>query len=223
MDKYLQTNDARNQEKDDDKALGSYPKAEQDILQITPPSRSPNIFEEVCLAINLPVFRFGHDLVVDAYIRKIFIRNIERPMNKGNLFVSNQIVTKHIGQHIAQFRKTGCEKLLQPRISPLLYLKLISNWVALLISYLAYTWSQLRHVCSSYFRFRNLKPRLKSSEQTDASIVSYPKTSEIECKTQCIAEWGDAKSEPFVCLTPKPFSQEDRLENKNNYLQFQYV
>ena len=77
MDKDLQTNDARNQEKDDDKALGSYPKAEQDILQVTPPSCSPNIFEEVCLAINLPVFRFGHDLVVDAYIRKIFIRNIE--------------------------------------------------------------------------------------------------------------------------------------------------
>ena len=70
MDKYLQTNDARNQEKDDDKALGSSSKAEQDILQITPPSRSPNIFEEVCLAINLPVFRFGHDLVVDAYIKK---------------------------------------------------------------------------------------------------------------------------------------------------------
>ena len=97
MDEDLQTNDARNQEKDDDKALGSYPKAEQDILQVTPPSCSPNIFEEVCLAINLPVFRFGHDLVVDAYIRKIFIRNIERPMKKGNLFVSNQIVTKHIG------------------------------------------------------------------------------------------------------------------------------
>ena len=216
MDEDLQTNDARNQEKDDDKALGSYPKAEQDILQVTPPSCSPNIFEEVCLAINLPVFRFGHDLVVDAYIRKIFIRNIERPMKKGNLFVSNQMVTKHIGQHIASFRKTNSKKLLQPRLSPLLYLKLISNWVALLISYLAYNWSQLRHVCSNHFRFRNLKPRLKSSEQTDASIVSYPKTSEIECKTLCISEWGDVKSEPFVCLPPKPFSYQDWLEN-NKY------
>ena len=132
MDKDLQTNDARNQEKYDNKVLESYPKAEQGILQVTPPSCSPNIFEEVCLAINLPVFRFGHDLVVDAYIRKIFIRNIERPMKKGNLFVSNQIVTKHIGQHIAPFRKTDCEKLLQPRLSPLLYLKFISNWVAFL-------------------------------------------------------------------------------------------
>ena len=66
MDEDLQTNDARNQEKDDDKALGSYPKAEQDILQVIPPSCSPNIFEEVCLAISLPVFRFGHDLVVHA-------------------------------------------------------------------------------------------------------------------------------------------------------------
>ena len=25
---------------------------------------------------------------------------------------------------------------------------------------------------------------------------------------------GDSKSEPFVCLTPKTFSQQDRLENK---------
>ena len=70
VDEVLQTNDARNQEKDDDKALGSYPKEEQDILQVTPPSCSPNIFEEVCLAIDVPVFRLGHDLVVDAYIRK---------------------------------------------------------------------------------------------------------------------------------------------------------
>ena len=127
-------------------------------------------------------------------------------MKKGNLSVSNQIVTKHTGQHIAPFRKTDCEKLLQPRLSPLLYLKLIYNWVALLISYLAYTWSQLRHVCSNYFRFRNIKPRLNSFEKTDANIISYPKTSEIECKTQCIAEWGDSESEPFVCLTSKPFS-----------------
>ena len=73
VDKNLQTNDAQNQEKDDDKELGSYPKAEQDILQLTPPSRSPNIFEEVCLAINLPVFRFGRNFIVDASIRKILM------------------------------------------------------------------------------------------------------------------------------------------------------
>ena len=39
-------------------------------------------------------------------------------------------------------------------------------------------------------------------------------TSVRECKIKFIAEWGDTKSEPFVCLTPKPFSQQDRLENK---------
>ena len=51
-DKNLQFNDARNQEKDDEEALGGHPKAEQDIVQVTPPSCSPNIFEEVCLASN---------------------------------------------------------------------------------------------------------------------------------------------------------------------------
>ena len=72
----------------------------------------------------------------------------------------------------------------------------------------------MRHVCSNYFRFRNLKPRFNSFEKTDAIMISYQKTSDIECKTHCIAEWGDSKSEPFVCLPPKPFSHQDRLKNK---------
>ena len=130
---------------------------------------------------------------------------------------------EHIDQPIAPFIKTDNDLLLQPKLSMFLYLKFISSWVALLISYLAYTWSQLRHVCSNYFRFRNLKPRLKSSEQTDASIVSYPMTSVRECKIKFIAEWGDTKSEPFICLTPKLFSQQDRLENKKVCLQFKHV
>ena len=69
-------------------------------------------------------------------------------------------------------------------------------------------------MCSNYFHFRNLKPRLNSIEKTDAIAISYPRTSEIERKTQCIAEWGDAKFEPFVCLPLKPFSHKDQLENK---------
>ena len=149
MDEDLATNDAPNQEKYDDKALGSYPKAEQDILQVTPPSCSPNIFEEVCIASNLPIFRFGHNFIVDASIRKILISNFQRPMKKGNLLVSNKIVTKHIGQYIVPFKKTDSDLLLQPKLFPLLYLKFISNWVSLLASYLAYAWDQLRHVCSN--------------------------------------------------------------------------
>ena len=113
------------------------------------------------------------------------------------------------------FKETDGGLLLQPKLFPFLYLKFISNWVALLASYLAYAWSQLRHVCSTYFDFRNLKPRLYSDKKTDDSIICFSKTSDIKCKTQCIAEWSDVKSEPFVCLTPKPFSQQDRLENKN--------
>ena len=138
----------------------------------------PTIFEKVCLVSNLPIFRFGQNFIVDASIGKILISNLERPMKKGNLLVNNKIVIEHIGQPIAPFIKTDSDLLLYPRFSPLLYLKFISNWVALLISYLACTWSQLRHVCSNYFRFRNLKPRVNSFEKTDASIISYPITSE---------------------------------------------
>ena len=159
-------------------------------------------------------FRFGRNFIIDASIRNILISNFQRPMKKGNLLVSNKIVLEHIGQPIVPFIKTDNDLLLQPKLSPLLYLKFISIWVALLISYLACTWSQLRHVCSNYFCFRHLKPRLNSIEKTDGNIISYPKTSEIEWKTQCIAEWGDSKSEPFVCLSPKPSKQQDRLENK---------
>ena len=190
------------QEKEDDKVLESCPKVEQAIVHITQSSCSPNIFEEVCLASDLPIFRFGRNFIVDTSIRKILISNFERPMKKGNLLVSNKIVIEHIGQPIAPFVRTDNDLLPQSKHFPLSCLKFIYTWVALLISYWACTWSQLRHVCSNYFRFRNLKPRLESFERTDGSIISYSKTSEIECETQCIAEWGDAKSEPFVCLTP---------------------
>src|ERR1041385_303079 len=133
-------------------------------------------------------------------------------MKKGNLFVNNKIIARHIGQHVVPFRETD-NVLLQPKLSSLLYLKLISKWIALFVSYLAYTCSQLRHMCSNNFCFRNLKSRLNSFEKTDAIVMSYLKVSDMECKTQCIAEWGDSKSELFVYLPPKPFSHKDRLEN----------
>ena len=134
----------------------------------------------------------------------------------GNLLFSNKNFIEHIVQSIVPFIKTDSDLLLQPKFSPLLYQNFISNWVALLVSYLACTWSQLRHVYSNYFRFGNLKPRSNSFEKSDANIISYPKTPEIEWKTQCIAEWEDSKSEPFVCLSSKPFNHQDRLEN-NKY------
>ena len=83
--------------KDDEKALESHPKTKLDIVQVTPPSCSPNVFEEVCIASNLPIFRFGRNFIIDASIRNILISNFERPMKKGNLLVSNKIVIEHIG------------------------------------------------------------------------------------------------------------------------------
>ena len=84
-------------EKEDNKVLGSYSKEERDIVQVKQPSCSPNVFEQVCLASDLPILQFGHNFIVDASIKKILISNFERPMMKGNLLVSNKIVTKHIG------------------------------------------------------------------------------------------------------------------------------
>ena len=107
------------------------------------------------------------------------------------------------------FIKTDSDLLLQPKLIPLSHVKSISKWIALLVSYLAYIWSQLRHVYSKYFCFRKIKSRLESFEKTDASIISYPMTSERECKRKFIAEWGDVKSQPFVFSIPKSFSLQD--------------
>ena len=154
--------------------MESHSKVEQSIIQVIQPSCSPNVIEEVCLASDLPIFRFGRSFIVDASIREILISNFERSMTKGNLLVSNKTVIEHIGQSIVPFIKTDSDLLLQPKFSPLLYQNFISNWVALLVSYLACTWSQLRHVYSNYFRFRNLKARSNSFEKSDANIISYP-------------------------------------------------
>ena len=48
-------------EKQDDKVLRSYSKEEQHIVQVTQPSCSPNVFEKVCLASDLPIFPFGRN------------------------------------------------------------------------------------------------------------------------------------------------------------------
>ena len=82
----------------------------------------------------------------------------------------------------------------------------------MLISYLAYILSQVRHVCSNYFGFR--KPSLKSFRKADATMIAYSKASEKKCRRPSIAEWGDVKSGPFSWLNQKPFSQHDRLDNK---------
>ena len=114
-----------------------WPKVKQAIVHIAQPLCSPDIFEEVCLASDLPIFLFGRNFIVDTSIRKILISNLDRPMKKGNLFVNNKIIAKYISQHIVPFIETDNDLLLQPKLSPLLYLKLISEWVALLVSYLA--------------------------------------------------------------------------------------
>ena len=64
--------------------MESHPKLEQAIIQLTQPSCSPNVYEEVCLASNLSIFRFGLNFIADASICKILITNVERPMKKDD-------------------------------------------------------------------------------------------------------------------------------------------
>jgi len=53
----------------------------------------------------------------------------------------------------------------------------ISTWVAFVLLYSVYTWSKMRHRCCDYFGLKDIKPRIKDVIETDATIVSYPRTS----------------------------------------------
>jgi hypothetical protein len=108
-------------------------------------------------------------------LAKKIIRGLERPIVKGNLFVSNKTVTNNIGQRVIPLRETDSNKLLHPKLFTMFHINSISTWVALLTSYLAYIWSQVRHMSYNYFSFRNSKPRLVSCEKPDANILTYSK------------------------------------------------
>jgi hypothetical protein len=214
VDREHQSEESRDPEQQQYKALDNHQKGEQDIVPVMQLSRSSNILKEVSLANNLLVFRFGQNYFLHASRSKTFIRNIKRPIMRRKLFViSDKIVANHINQRVVPLRETDSNKLVQPKLSTMFHINSIATWVALLISYLANIWSQVRHVSYNYFGFRNLKPRLLSCNKANANITTYSKSSEKECEKQ-VAKWGDVKSEPFGCLFPKPFAQRVWLEIK---------
>jgi hypothetical protein len=166
----------------------------------------------------LPILQSGHRFIINTPFSQILIRNLEKPIEKGDLLASNQVITKHIGQHIMPSRGADNASLLQLKPSPMLYSNFISTWVAFVLLYSVYTWSNTRHRCCNYFGFKDIKPRIKDIVETDASIVFYPKTSVKNLQKECIAECVDVKSELFICLALRPFSQQDRLNRKSTPL-----
>ena len=192
-----QREEAQSPEKEEDKALENYLEAKQGIVQVMPSSYYANVFKEVQVTNNVLIFRFGQNFIIDASISKILI-SFERPIERSNLVVANKILTKHIGEHIVPFRETDNNKLLQSKFSPVFHMHVISTWVALLVSHLAYIWSLVRHACFNCFDFRNIKPSLEFCKRADASISVYSKTSEKECEEQCMAEWGEVNSHTFA-------------------------
>jgi hypothetical protein len=169
----LDSGDTEQNPEKEDVTLESHKKLEHIVIKFIQPSCSSNVNKEVCLASNLSIFRFGHNFIVDPTISKILITNLERPMKKDNLLVSNTIITKQIGQNIVLLRETDSDLLLQQKLFTLFHLNSMSTWVALLISYLACIWSQLRRICYNCFDFRKIKPTYESCEKTDDSIISY--------------------------------------------------
>ena len=171
IEKEHQSEEAQDSENKYDKALEKPVEEEQDGAQVIQPSCYSNVSHKVHLADNLLALQFGQNNIFDASISK-FLISYERPIRKSNLFVSNMIIPKHIGHHVVPFRETNGDRLLQPKISQLFHLNCISTWVTLLISYLAYIWSQVIHLCYNYFDFTNLKPRSKSFDNADADRKS---------------------------------------------------
>jgi len=109
--------------------LEGYESAEQDIIQVVQSSCFSNIIEEVNVTSILPIFQSGHRFIIDSSFSNFFIRNHERLIEKSDLLVSNQIITKHIGQHIMPSRGTDNASLLQSKLSLLIYSNFISTWI----------------------------------------------------------------------------------------------
>jgi hypothetical protein len=52
-------------------------------------------------------------------------------------------------------------------------------------------------------RARGTKLKLENINEVDATIVDSSKSSDMGNLSNCVAEWVDSKSEPFVCLALK--------------------
>src|SRR4051812_23811057 len=103
----------------------------------------------------------------------------------------------HLARNQNPLRYTPSYNLSQSWLLPSYMLSFIFIRATSIIPYSANIWSQMRHMFFNTFDFKNMKPRYESVEETDGVIIPYSKPSEIECETQCVAEWGDAKYEPF--------------------------
>jgi len=156
------------QDPEEEEILEGYESAEQDIIQVIQSSCFSDIIEEVNVTSILTIFQSGHRFIIDSSFSKIFIRKHERLIEMSDLLVSNQIITKHIGQHIMPSGGTDNASLLQSKLSLLMYSNFISTWVPFVLLYSVYTWSEIRHRCCDYFGFKDSKPRIKNVVETDA-------------------------------------------------------
>jgi hypothetical protein len=129
----------------EEKELESCQNAEQYIVPVTKPPCFSNIFEKVHVTSILAILQSGHRFIINISFSKIHIRNLERPIEKGDLLASNHIITEHIGQYIMPSRETDIANLFQLKFSPLIYSNFISTWVAFVLLCSIHTWSKMRH------------------------------------------------------------------------------
>ncbi len=55
---------------------------------------------------------------------------------------------------------------------------------------------------------------MENINEANANIVDSSKSFDKENISNCVAEWVDSKSEPFVCLALKPSPQKCQLKEK---------
>ena len=118
----------------------------------------------------------------------------------SNLFVRNNLVANHAGQHIIPSIEADSDNLSQPELCSSCWLNFIFIWTTLLVTCLANIWSQVRRISCNYFGCRNIKPGSQLLQIVDS------RASEKEDKIQCKAESGDIELVPLGCLNPKPVS-----------------
>jgi hypothetical protein len=165
-----------------------------DVIHIKVPHLS-NIFDNVCFTSILSNSQSDHATFVDAPINDIMIPNVEISFEGDNLLVSNKINSGCIDQCTVKIRKADSSNILSFKFSPLLLPKVLSTWI----------------VCG-HSGIKTRKPKMKSNLIVDANVVITYKVSDPKNPSKSRTEWIGQKSEPFVCLTLKPFIPKNRLK-----------
>jgi hypothetical protein len=94
-----------------------------------------------------------------------------------------------------KIRKADSSNILAFKFSPSLLPKILSPWIA-----------------CGHSGIKARKSKVKSNLMVDANVVITSKVSDPKDPSKGMVEWIDQESEPFDCISLKPFTPKNRLK-----------